>query len=492
MPRRAALLAAGALALALAGCANEDSASERSALTGTPDFLELVEDARVAVRGGALAEAGRLYDEALAIDPQSPGLWVDIARLRFRGGEHLLAIEAADHALALDPAFAPALLMRAQLVRDAHGHAEALPWFEAAIAADPANGEALADHAATLGELGRYRAMLAAVRRLAEVDTGAAQVPFFQAVLAARANDPVLASTLIDRSGLSQRGVAAAMMLDAIVNLQQGNHDTAAETLEQLAERMPANIRVNELLARSLWLGGRDREIIDRFAERAAKPQASPYLVMLVGRAFERSGDRERALSLIERALVPREAAMIGLEATRLLPEPTATIRTALSAGNTAAARRASERYLARWPSSGDVHLLAGDAAFAGGDIERALEYYGTAARVRRSAPLARKLFAATRAFGDTEAAEALLVRAARGDPQNPDLLFLLAQLSAEREDWLRVAVLLDTAIGLGAASDLGVLALRAEAAEALGDREEAARFDALRRALKPGPFAAR
>jgi len=489
MRKIAALTFALAAPVALASCAVDQQADGNSALSGGETFLELVEDARVAVQAGNLPEAGRFYDEARLLEPENPGLWVDIARLRFRGGEHLTAIEAADFALQLDPSYAPAILMRAQLVRDAHGLAESLVWFEAAAAADPQNPEVLAEYAATLGDLGRYADMLRVIRELAGFSTRTDQVHFQQAVLAARGEDPVLASTLLTRSGLSGQKVPAAMMLDAIVNMQQGNYDTAAELLEELAQRQPGNMRVSELLARALWLGGRDREIIDRFAGQAQSAQASPYLIMLVARAHERRGDRALALPLIERAQEAQEASVYTLDDSASLPPATSQVRQLVSAGNNAAARRFAAGLVERLPQSGDVHALAGDAALSSGDAERALELYEVSSRVRRSWPLTRKIVEAYGAYGDEGAADVLLTRYIAGDPHNTDALLLLAKRSALREDWLRAQVLLDRAIALGAGNDLEVLGLRADAARMLGNADEAARFDDLRSELKPEPF---
>lgn len=488
--RRLVTLAA---AIALAGCSADERVSSTSAITGGDVFLELVQDARIAVDNGNLPEAGQLYDQARELEPENPGLWVDIARLRFRGGEHLIAIEAADYALQLSPEYAPALLLRAQLVRDANGLAESLPWFEAAVAADPRNPEAMGDYAATLGDLGRYSDMLEVVRELTEFAPDYSQAHFLQAVLAARGEDPVLASNLLSRSGQAARGVPAAMMLAAVLEMQQGNYDTAVETLELLAQRQPTNIRVNELLARALWLGGRDRELIDRFARRAARDDASPYLIMLVGRSYERSGDRNRAVPFIERARQAREEGRYVLEGSGQgsgsMPAATAELRDFVRSGNVAAAERAANSFLERVPHSADFHALAGDTAFAAGRTERALELYGTAAQVRRSWPLTRKIIAAYRSYGDDVTAEVLLSRYIAGDPHNTDAVLLLAQTSAAREDWLRVAVLLDNAIELGAGNDLRVLSLRAQAARAFGKKEEAAALDALRAELSPPPF---
>ena len=92
-------------------------------------------------------------------------------------------------------------------------------------------------------------------------------------------------------------------------------------------------------------------------------------------------------------------------------------------------------------------------------------------------------------AAGYADAADALLARTIAGDPQNAAALLLLAQRSAQRSDWLRVAVLLDTAIGLGAGHDLEVLELRAQAARELGQDAEVNRYDAVLNEARPADF---
>lgn len=472
-----------------AGCSGEAPPVEAVQISGSKEFLGAVEDARRYVRQGNLAAAGKAYDEAREIEPENPGLWVDIARLRFLGGENLTAIEAADYALELQPNYGPALLLRAQMVRDANGMEEALPWFEAANSADPANPEVLGEYAATLGDLGLYRDMLAAVRDLTEFSPDNEQALYLQAVLAARGDNPAVAARLLERSRYLENDVPAARMLDAIINLQQGSYDTAANTLELLADEQPANMRVKELLAKAWWLGGRDDLIAQRFGETAKRPDASSYLVMLVGRALERSGDRLAAIPFIERANALGNGSSFVLTSEGDLPAPTRRLRGLLAAGNLSEARSAAAGVVRQFPQSGDAYSLAGDVALANGQPLAAIEAYRTSAQVRRSWPLTRKLVAAMLEAGEGNAAKALLSRYIQGDPQNLDALMVLARVSAQEADWLRVAVLLDTAIAQGAGSDPTALALRAKAARELGNEEDAAQADAMFADLVVKPF---
>lgn len=247
-----------ALVLALAGCSEEGGTGMSARDEGRkPALVQLLGDADRAMAAGQLADAGRKLDEARGLDPNDPALWVAIARLRFRGGEHLTAIEAADRALQLGPDHPPALLMRAVLVRDAHGFAAALPWFEAALAADPYYRDGWAEYAATLGDAGEAGAMLEAVRKLAEVAPGDERVPYLQAVLAARGGEYSLARSLLARSGMAARGVPAALQLDAVISLAEGNADSAAVILEGLVARQPSHAKLRELLAKAMLESGR-------------------------------------------------------------------------------------------------------------------------------------------------------------------------------------------------------------------------------------------
>lgn len=489
--RRRPPIALIALALGLAGCVGDDGTNAVDAPTvGDPAVVRLLGEADAAMLQGTLADAGRKLDEARMIAPEDPDLWVAIARLRFRGGEHLTALEAVDRALARSPHHAPALLMRALMVRDAHGPAEALPWFEAALAVDPENADLWAEYAATLGDSGRGRAMLRAVRKLAKIAPNDARVFYQQAVLAARGGNPALARSLLERSEMAVRGVPAAMMLDAVISLDQGNFDSAAATLKALSARQPANARVRELLVRALFAGGRDVELVARFAAEAQRPEASPYLTMLVARALERLGARASAAPLLARAYGGALRAPAVLAAHPGLPQPTAAMRLAASAGSWGGALARAQDLRVRFPASSDVATLAGDAALGAGDIGGAVETYAQSARLRRPWPLSRKVVFALRSAGDADAADMLLVQHVAGEPTAITAIFELSQAQAARDEWAQAALLLDHAIRLGGGHDPALLTLRIKAAHALSKPEQARGFAMLLAEIQPRALA--
>ena len=485
--RRDTAAALSAVVLALAGCSGQSVSAEQAiAETQPPELAGLLGDAEAQMAAGNLADAARTLDEARAIAANDPDVWVAIARLRFRGGEHLNALDAADRALELGPAHAPALLMRALMVRDAHGFAGALAWMEAALAADPDNPDAWAEYAATLGDSGRAGDMLEAVRKLAEVAPADPRVPYLQAVLATRGGEYTIARSLLARSGMAARGMPAAMQLDAVINLAQGNADSAAATLEALAARQPANARLRELLAKALMESGRADEVITRFGPDASLPEASPYLVLLVARSHEQRGARDLAAPLLARAFAKADGGLGVLAARNGLPPPTAAAREAGRGGDWNTAQTGVGALLARFPASADVAALAGDVALGAGDPLAALTSYALATRVKRPWPLTRKVMLAYTRAGDAAAADALLARHVYGEPGNASALVALATTLARHGDWGRVSQLLDHALALGAGHDPALLGLRLQAARALENDGDVRRFATLLAEVQP------
>lgn len=475
------------LSLSLAACGQPPVHPHRTGVAeqGTA-FTRLIEDADAAVGQGAFGEAGAKLDQARALSPENPDLWLAIARLRLRGGEHLTALEAADRALGFGPDYAPALHLRGLMVRDAHGAPDALGWFAAAHMAAPEDPDILTEYAATLGDGGDAAAMLEGVRKMAEFAPNDPRVLYFQAVLAARGQEFALARSLLERSRITVRGMPAALLLDAAISLAQGNGDSAAAVLEGLSARQPANPRLRELLARALLMGGQNQAVIARFAPETALPETSPYLLMLVARAHERLCNRAAAAPLLARAYGPLRGGPVVLALRDGLPQPTGNVRRALWEGNRAGAITQASNLRRRLPASADVAALAGDALLGAGDPRAALMAYALASEARRPWPIARKAVWTFARHGNRAAADVLLARQVTGEPQTASAVIALAQRRAGRGDWQQAAILLDHAIGLGAGHDPAVLGLRLRAAQAVGDQQGARQMAALLAEVRP------
>ncbi len=395
---------------------------------------------RLRMLQGDLPAAGQAFDKALALTPDDPGLWTDIGRLRWLGGEQVQAMEASDRALAAGPDDPAALLFRAQLTRDSSGNAEALPLLERGLAAAPWDLDLLAEYAATLGELGRATDMLAATRRLSEVAPRDDRALWLQAVLAARAGQDDLARSLLQRSGYAERQVPAAMLLLAILDMENGNYASAAQGLDALSRRQPDNRRVRLLLARALALGDNHRELIARFGKDAE----TPYIAMLVGRSYEAVGEREKAAALIDMAeaggalriapMPARTGAEVGQQHVAGDGESAVQlVRSLVEQGRTDEARRASTNFLASHPGSADALALAGDAALAAGDARAAATLYSRSASIRRNWPLVQRLVVALDRSGRGGEATELVAKHLAGEPANADAAAVLARRFIDR-----------------------------------------------------------
>lgn len=403
-------------------------------------------------REGRLPEAGRAFDRALAAIPRDAGLWVDIARLRYAGGEHAKAIEAVDHALSLDPAHPRALEAKAQLVRDQFGLAPSLRWFAAGLAVAPDDLSLLADHAATLGDLGHGEAMLRATRRLLELDPRNPRAFYLLAVLAMRAGDPSLARAMLNRTRGQLARKPAVKLLDAMILIEAGNPKLAVEVLDSLLRRQPGNIRLQHLLARAAEASGDDRFLVERLSGPALAPGAPPGLPLAVGRAWERLGHRERAAPFLDRAMQGRTAFVAPvLQGSDL--------GALIASGGAERAVAMTQSALNAAPGSAAAEALAGDALLAAGQPLEAEGHYAAAARVRMSESLFLRRIEALSQAGRGAEAYALTQAFLFGNPHSRAAARLLAGLAAQAGQWARARDILDHLARTGGARDPLLLA---------------------------------
>ncbi len=396
--------------------------------------LELIE--------GHLPAAAQAFDQALRIDPKDADLWVQIASLRFTGGEQAQAIEAAERAVTLDPANPRALTLRGLLIREQYGLQAALPWFEEALRAQPDDPALLGEYAATLGDMGKYRAMLTVCRKLAEVDPKNPRPLFLQAVLAARAGQTDLARELLLRTGNAFRDMPAAILLNGVLEYRAGNVNLAVENLDRLVRMQPDNLQARQLLARALVRQGDWLRVARDFDGDARQPNASPYLLTLVGKAATRMGDRARGAAYALRAAHPvRHGAIpiavatpLGVLASQYQDKPNYAamavpyVRGLLLAGQREDAQVVADRLRDANPGAAEANLLAGDVRLLRGDARGALIDYGNGASIRFNEPVLRRMDAALRALGRNRDADAM---ASRYLAQNPGSVLAMKLLAA-------------------------------------------------------------
>lgn len=457
-------------------------------------------------REGNLAAAGRAYDLALGLTPNDPQLWVDIGRLRYVGGEHLAAIEASERALAAGPDHPRALELRAELLRDAEGWSAALPLYERALEAAPDDLALLGGYAATLGEAGRPREMLAITRRILAIAPRNPVPWYLQAVLAARAGDVDLARAMLTRGGEAIGRMPAGLLLAGTLELEAGNANMAIGPLEQLLRLQPANQRAQLLLARAISEAGEHDALFARFGPVVARDDASPYLLTLLARAHEERGDRVAAATLLDRAAAARPLPVAGIPqgavrgdlAAAWNADPgshettVAYVRSLLAAGNIAAADAVAARFRDLRPGSADALGLAGDLDLVTGRNDAAIGRYLLSARVRFPDLLLQRIDEAFARAGRAGEGQALTSRYLSAYPQSLLAARLAADYAAHSGQWTHARLLLESVRARGAQRDARLLADLAFAQLRAGDAE-AARISAERawRLQPQGAYAA-
>ncbi|MCG6119694.1 MAG: tetratricopeptide repeat protein [Blastomonas sp.] len=390
------------------------------------------------------------FDRALQFAPDDSMLWTDIARFRIASGDQAGGVDAADHAVKLNSGNVRALQLRGELVRSQFGLAASLPWFERALAIDPNDVSVLGEYAATLGDMGRMRDMLAAARQIVALQPDNPRGYFLQAVLAARAGRYSLARNLIQKTGGALERVPAVMQVEGVVEFQLGNYRQAIDRFEKLADAQPHNRRAAELLARALYAEGEHEVLLARFRPVANQGGTSAYLLTLVARSLEAIGEGAQATDYLARAAEPDTAPMVRLaeadepwmlaDAARAAPRDARAVipyvRMLVANGDFAQAAEFAEPLAEANPGVPDAQMLLGDVRFASGDAAAALAVYRRAAEIRLSEPVVRRLSLALRETGNADEADALLVRFVGYSPANTGGLRLLANAYIDRANW--------------------------------------------------------
>lgn len=439
--------------------------------------------ARLELQEGNLEAAAAALSQAMQAGETAP-LWVDVGRLRYRMGNHVGAQEASARALVLEPGNPRALEFAGQLARDAQGVRAALPFFARAVQAAPQDVELALQYAATLGEAGDYAAMLTVIRALEDEGGQQPQAFYLQAVLAARAGKDEVARRIWWQTGGAFSGTAAGLLVDGIIEYRAGNAAVAVDRLSQLSRMQPGNYLARVLLARALVANGEANVAIALLLPLAGRPDASPYVLVLAGRAYEQMGQRDKAAPYLDRAAAMASVAPGYSPALVLLddggrmaqPDDLAQhLRNLFRQGSVAEAVSTASGVLGEVPGSVDLQFIAGDTAWLAGDSTAALQLFGQSGAVRSTWPLAQRRALILAGQGNGLAARRLLSAHLASNPQDQPVALLLGRSLLAAGQQQRAAMVLRHAASLGAGPhDPLLLADLAELEQAMGHPQAA------------------
>lgn len=440
---------------------------------------------------GNVAAAEAALSKAIVASPDDADAWVDLAQLRYRTGNQFAAFDALQSALKAGPGNLRAIDFMGLIVRDQFGPEAALQWFERGLLQAPNDGILLADYAATLGDLGRYRQMLVVTRRMLELGVAEPKAHYLQAVLAARAGNLSLARACLNRAGKIGEEMPSAILLSGIIDLQGGNPKLAEESFRRLVSMQPQNEAAHLLLARAMYDQGGQKSVIEKYGSLAASDAAPPYLLTLVARSYEDLGQRDLAAPLLDRAASVQAASLrtaldFGASSTTPGDAAAAKVRSALASGRIADALSTAEQLESAWQGMGSAHLLAGDAQFAAGRFDLAAAAYAQAARVRLDDNLAVRLVLTAARQGKAASGAQLTAGYLSSRPQSPVAARLAADYAASMGDWGKARSLLENLAARGGGRDVRLLGDLSYAQLRLGDVKSAT--NTARRALDLQP----
>ncbi len=339
---------------------------------------------------GDFPAAGRAFDDALRLSPNNARLWVDIGRYRLATGNMGAAIDAATRATKLNPKDVEAAILMGEMVRAQYGLVASIPWFERALQIDNQHVAAMSQLAATYGDAGRNRAMLALSRRMLMVDEGNPMAYYYQAVLAARANRPDIARGLLYRIGDRLENMPGFILLSGALEVQSGANEQAVRKLKPLLEMQPGNDKVRRLMGAALFRSGDNDGAINTLMPLARRSDSDSYTLTIIGRAFEAKNDRARAAPFLDKAAIPVHGDPSPFDlpvpdgisdpnnAARAIPE----IARLISNGRAVDALARARYVQSRNPGVPAAYVLIGDSLEALGQHSDAAESYRQAANL--------------------------------------------------------------------------------------------------------------
>ena len=432
---------------------SHQAALEEAAQATNRGYAAWVKGLALSALGDGAGAASALA-EAQAIAPDDPKVWTAHARFRRDNGDLAGALRSTDRAVSLKPTDVEALTLRGELTRSQYGLRAALPWFDRTLEIDPNNEIALLERAATLGDLGRMKDMLADTRKVLSLSGSNARAFYLQAMLAARAGNFDLARSLYQRTRGRLDDQPATMLLAAAIDYQTGSAQLAVTRLVRLLEMQPNNRKARRLLAAAQWRLGDTAATVETLRPIADLPDADLYALNLMAKALLSRGETERAAIYLARAANPQQRSATALSAGPVSDErlaqlrhearvsdgdPQAQIRligALLSRGLGEEALQRARALQAANPGVPDVHVLVGDALGTRGDFRGAAEQYRKAANLAFTEPVAMRMIEALERSGQPAAAARVLELFLQQNPRSIPAQTLAANAYIRARNW--------------------------------------------------------
>ena len=457
------------------------------------------------IRARALAAEGNsgagveALERLVATMPGDGAAWTDLGRLRLTTGDVGGAARATARALAVSRRDPATLTLAGELVRTRFGLAAAAPWFAAALRRDAYYHPALIEQAATLGELGRYREMLAATRHALLARPGSPQALYLQAVLAARAGRIDLARRLLQLAGGALDGLPGAMLLGGALDYRRGDIDQAVAKWRRLVELQPMNMRVRRLLGLALLRSGDARGSLEVLRPMVLRSDADGYTLRLAARGLERIGNRGAAAVLIDRAsrgageskpfASDTAVGALAAAAADAPADPTyriGLIRGLITGGDSDAAVARAQELVAAGPGAPAAHVALGDALSAAGRQGNAAPAYARAADLAFDAPTMLRLVDTVGTGASAQNAAAALSLYVAQNPRSVEARHILGHWQVGAGAYPAAIATLEGVRRTVGNRDARLLADLAQAYAGSGDNANARRYSRAAYALAP------
>lgn len=252
---------------------------------------------------GHIPDAGREFDTAVRLAPNSAPAYVDLARYQLGSNAVAGGTRSIDRAIALDPNAVDALDLKGGLVRATQGLAAALPWYDRAVKVDSNSIETLLERASTLSDLNRMDAASADLKHVLGLIPGHPLALYLSAVVAARQGKYQEAETLIGQTKGVLDKYPPAQLLRANLAIKQNNLASAAENLSAVVAASPNSPGPRRMLAQVQLQRGDPKGALATLEPLVQQPDLDAATLAMLGSAHAQTGDFAGAQGYFERAI---------------------------------------------------------------------------------------------------------------------------------------------------------------------------------------------